>query len=206
MNSSSPSHLFHRVVKRVLANQRGEDRHHNHHPHTSTAGRPRGQVKSAVRLSEQKHAWAVIYRRPRGRFPPDGVFFSLRNNTKPKQESFEFKAPQAPPPQPPTQVSPQVMEDAPSAFSFHVSIKHPGNLRSVPSPSCPHPHLSPRTSTQLFCHPNIYSSSVPSCIKQSSHPPTPLQGQTKCIYIYLFISPPRPRLTLYLLPLSEPMH
>ncbi|XP_072307732.1 membrane-associated guanylate kinase, WW and PDZ domain-containing protein 1b isoform X3 [Eucyclogobius newberryi] len=28
-----------------------------------------------------------------------------RNNTKPKQESFEFKAPQAPPPQPPTQVS-----------------------------------------------------------------------------------------------------
>ncbi|KAM7423135.1 hypothetical protein PAMA_010927 [Pampus argenteus] len=26
-----------------------------------------------------------------------------RNNTKPKQESFEFKAPQAPPPQPPTQ-------------------------------------------------------------------------------------------------------
>ncbi|XP_044026418.1 membrane-associated guanylate kinase, WW and PDZ domain-containing protein 1b isoform X6 [Siniperca chuatsi] len=34
-----------------------------------------------------------------------------RNNTKPKQESFEFKAPQGPPPQPPTQqVSPQDAE------------------------------------------------------------------------------------------------
>uniref|UniRef100_UPI0037E7F566 membrane-associated guanylate kinase, WW and PDZ domain-containing protein 1b isoform X2 n=1 Tax=Semicossyphus pulcher TaxID=241346 RepID=UPI0037E7F566 len=34
-----------------------------------------------------------------------------RNNTKPKQESFEFKAPQGPPPQPPTQqVSPQDSE------------------------------------------------------------------------------------------------
>ncbi|XP_034724446.1 membrane-associated guanylate kinase, WW and PDZ domain-containing protein 1b isoform X3 [Etheostoma cragini] len=33
-----------------------------------------------------------------------------RNNTKPKQESFEFKAPQGPPPQPPTQVSAQDSE------------------------------------------------------------------------------------------------
>ncbi|XP_054641512.1 membrane-associated guanylate kinase, WW and PDZ domain-containing protein 1b isoform X3 [Dunckerocampus dactyliophorus] len=33
-----------------------------------------------------------------------------RNNTKPKQESFEFKAPQAPPPQLPTQVSTQDSE------------------------------------------------------------------------------------------------
>ncbi|XP_068449479.1 membrane-associated guanylate kinase, WW and PDZ domain-containing protein 1b isoform X2 [Clinocottus analis] len=33
-----------------------------------------------------------------------------RNNTKPKQESFEFKAPQGPPPQPPTQVSAQDAE------------------------------------------------------------------------------------------------
>ncbi|XP_068170444.1 membrane-associated guanylate kinase, WW and PDZ domain-containing protein 1b isoform X4 [Antennarius striatus] len=33
-----------------------------------------------------------------------------RTNTKPKQESYEFKAPQAPPPQPPTQVSPQDSE------------------------------------------------------------------------------------------------
>ncbi|XP_075870254.1 membrane-associated guanylate kinase, WW and PDZ domain-containing protein 1b isoform X3 [Nelusetta ayraudi] len=33
-----------------------------------------------------------------------------RTNTKPKQESFEFKAPQAPPPQPPTLVSPQDAE------------------------------------------------------------------------------------------------
>ncbi|XP_077582961.1 membrane-associated guanylate kinase, WW and PDZ domain-containing protein 1b isoform X4 [Stigmatopora nigra] len=33
-----------------------------------------------------------------------------RNNTKPKQESFDFKAPQAPPPQPPTQVSAQDSE------------------------------------------------------------------------------------------------
>lgn len=33
-----------------------------------------------------------------------------RNNTKPKQESFEFKAPQGPPPQPPTQVSSQDAE------------------------------------------------------------------------------------------------
>ncbi|XP_040888992.1 membrane-associated guanylate kinase, WW and PDZ domain-containing protein 1b isoform X5 [Toxotes jaculatrix] len=33
-----------------------------------------------------------------------------RNNTKPKQESFEFKPPQGPPPQPPTQVSAQDAE------------------------------------------------------------------------------------------------
>uniref|UniRef100_H2T0I7 Membrane associated guanylate kinase, WW and PDZ domain containing 1b n=1 Tax=Takifugu rubripes TaxID=31033 RepID=H2T0I7_TAKRU len=33
-----------------------------------------------------------------------------RTNTKPKQESYEFKAPQAPPPQPPTQISPQDAE------------------------------------------------------------------------------------------------
>ncbi|XP_074473235.1 membrane-associated guanylate kinase, WW and PDZ domain-containing protein 1b isoform X10 [Sebastes fasciatus] len=33
-----------------------------------------------------------------------------RNNTKPKQESFEFKAPPGPPPQPPTQVSAQDAE------------------------------------------------------------------------------------------------
>uniref|UniRef100_A0A8C2Z2F3 Membrane associated guanylate kinase, WW and PDZ domain containing 1b n=1 Tax=Cyclopterus lumpus TaxID=8103 RepID=A0A8C2Z2F3_CYCLU len=33
-----------------------------------------------------------------------------RNNTKPKQESFEFKAPPGPPPQPPTQVSTQDSE------------------------------------------------------------------------------------------------
>ncbi|XP_057703204.1 membrane-associated guanylate kinase, WW and PDZ domain-containing protein 1b isoform X6 [Corythoichthys intestinalis] len=33
-----------------------------------------------------------------------------RNNTKPKQESYDFKAPQAPPPQPPTQVSAQDSE------------------------------------------------------------------------------------------------
>ncbi|XP_026162693.1 membrane-associated guanylate kinase, WW and PDZ domain-containing protein 1b isoform X2 [Mastacembelus armatus] len=33
-----------------------------------------------------------------------------RSNTKPKQESFDFKAPQAPPPQPPTQVSTQDAE------------------------------------------------------------------------------------------------
>ncbi|XP_067359598.1 membrane-associated guanylate kinase, WW and PDZ domain-containing protein 1b isoform X4 [Channa argus] len=33
-----------------------------------------------------------------------------RNNTKPKQESFEFKPPQGPPPQPPTQVSTQDAE------------------------------------------------------------------------------------------------
>lgn len=53
--------------------------------------------------------------------------FSLRN-TKPKQESFEFKAPQAPPPQPPTQVSPQVRKDAsvfPSPIaSFIISCLH----------------------------------------------------------------------------------
>ncbi|KAM6928170.1 membrane-associated guanylate kinase, WW and PDZ domain-containing protein 1b isoform 1-T1 [Xenentodon cancila] len=35
--------------------------------------------------------------------PQQQVAPEARNNTKPKQESFEFKAPQAPPPQPPTQ-------------------------------------------------------------------------------------------------------
>ncbi|KAI3370359.1 hypothetical protein L3Q82_025129, partial [Scortum barcoo] len=42
--------------------------------------------------------------------PQQQVAPEARNNTKPKQESFEFKAPQGPPPQPPTQVSPQDAE------------------------------------------------------------------------------------------------
>lgn len=53
--------------------------------------------------------------------------FCLRNNTKPKQESFEFKPPQGPPPQPPTQVSAQVRKDipvihSPVTLSIHLSI------------------------------------------------------------------------------------
>lgn len=76
--------------------------------------------------------------------------FSCRTNTKPKQESYEFKAPQAPPPQPPTQISPQVRT-------------HSSALGTSPV------HHSLRLISALWS-PNIHSSAVPACLRAPALP------------------------------------
>lgn len=116
--------------------------------------------------------------------------FCLRNNTKPKQESFEFKAPPGPPPQPPTQVSPQVRKDTRVIHPPVASFTHPSIscLHQTPQ-QFQHPNQHPtHIHIRLLIHPSSCSSNQtsihPLSLHASTHPPS--QGQTKCIFIYLF--------------------
>jgi len=107
-----------RVIECVSVDQRGEDRHHHHHPHDSAAaGRARGQVRGMLG-NECQGGKKVSQICKSTRITP--LCFCFRNNTKPKQESYEFKAPPGPPPQPPTQVSAQVR----GGVSGHTPVTH----------------------------------------------------------------------------------
>lgn len=134
--------------------------------------------------------------------------FCLRNNTKPKQESFEFKAPQGPPPQPPTQVSPQVRKDGPVMHSPVASFIHTSIscLHQIPQQSTRHPINFLPTSTFVFSsiHPAVLAPKHPFFLcpfmHQPFHPPT--FPRTSRVHFYLFFFP----LYVHLLALSEPMH
>ncbi|XP_074536367.1 membrane-associated guanylate kinase, WW and PDZ domain-containing protein 1b isoform X4 [Halichoeres trimaculatus] len=67
---------------------------------------------ASLLTNAEKIATITTTHTPQQQAAPEASSYDFsRNNTKPKQESFEFKAPQAPPPQPPTQqVSPQDSE------------------------------------------------------------------------------------------------
>ena len=134
--------------------------------------------------------------------------FCLRNNTKPKQESFEFKAPQGPPPQPPTQVSPQVRKDGPvmhspvASFIHYVHFVPPSNTTAVHSPSH---QLSTHIHVCLFIRPSSCSGTQTSLLPLSLHvstiPPAHLPKGKQSTFLFIFFP-----LYVHLLALSEPMH
>lgn len=120
-------------------------------------------------------------------------FFCLRNNTKPKQESFEFKPPQGPPPQPPTQVSAQVRRAFRSSVHlsrhscinpFHVSIEHPSNPTLHPVNFLP-------ASTFVFSyiHLAVLAPTDPFILCPSMHHPIhpPTSPRTNKVPFYSFI-------------------
>ena len=118
--------------------------------------------------------------------------FCLRNNTKPKQESFEFKAPQGPPPQPPTQVSPQVRKDGPVILSRHfihtyVHFVPPSNTAAVYSPSH---QLSTHIHICLFIRPSSCSGTQTSLLPLSLHastiPPAHRPKGKQSTFLFIF--------------------
>lgn len=109
--------------------------------------------------------------------------FSCRTNTKPKQESYEFKAPQAPPPQPPTQISPQVRR-----YSWALSSS-PTPVQSTTV--CPRfPYVRRRISARR--NPNIHLF----CMPARTNPPTtgpPVTELDACYFPFHLCLPHRRR-------------
>lgn len=113
----------------------------------------------------------------------------FRNNTKPKQESFEFKASQAAPPQLPTQQAAQVI-NTPFVYSpAHSSISC---LYQTPN----HLTLFQTTTPIVFSkiQPSCFSSQTPIHLLlrlvSTNTPPTFPRTNNAHFYLFIFLQPP----------------